>query len=135
MQSPTRRVIIFDGVCNLCNGWVDFVMRRDPQARFQFSANQSEAGKEMLHEFGVGTEEVGTIYFIEGDQLYSQSTAVLRLLKALGGVYALGYAAMIIPRAIRDAVYGLIARNRYRFFGQKDTCRIPTSAERSRFLV
>ncbi len=136
MESPTSStVIIFDGVCNLCNAWVDFVIRHDKQDRFAFSANQYEAGRKLLASFGEDPDEVETVYVVENGTLYRKSSAALRILKGLGGGFQLLYVFVIIPRPIRDAIYEVIARNRYRWFGQKSTCRIPTPTERTKFLV
>ncbi|MEM7367153.1 MAG: thiol-disulfide oxidoreductase DCC family protein [Bacteroidota bacterium] len=129
-----EKVIIFDGVCNFCNFWVDFLIRRDPKNKFRFTANQQKAGKAILLQYGESVEEVGTVYFYEEGQLYKESTAALRIARHLPGAWPLFYGFIIIPRPIRDLMYGWIAKNRYRFFGKKESCRLPSPEERAKFL-
>ncbi len=131
----SRPLIVFDGVCNLCNASVDFVLKRDPRAEFLFASNQSEAGRRLLAEHGIESSEVQSVYLIEGDRLSDRSTAALRIARRLRFPWNLLFGLIVIPRPIRDAVYGLIARNRYRWFGKKETCRLPTPEERARFLL
>jgi predicted DCC family thiol-disulfide oxidoreductase YuxK len=135
MEKTTRSVVIFDGYCNLCNSSVDFIMRRDPKAHFLFTANQHESGKKILTEQGKNPEEVHTIYLLEGGQLYEKSTAALRIARRLRFPWNLLYVGVILPRFIRNPIYDFIARNRYRWLGKKDTCRMPTAEERARFLT
>jgi predicted DCC family thiol-disulfide oxidoreductase YuxK len=129
-----RPVIIFDGVCNLCNASVDFVIRRDRRGQFLFASNQSEAGRALLSRFGVAPGDVQSVYLVEGDRIASRSTAALRTARRLGLPWSLAAAFLAIPRPLRDVVYDFIARNRYRWFGKKETCRLPTPEERARFL-
>jgi predicted DCC family thiol-disulfide oxidoreductase YuxK len=127
-------VIVFDGVCNLCNASVDFIIKRDNKGVFQFAPNQSEAGDQIISQAGLDVFEADTLVLWEDGQTYVRSTAVLRIARRLGLPWKLAYGFMIIPRAIRDFAYRLVAKNRYRIFGQRDTCRLPTPEERSRFL-
>lgn len=127
-------IILFDGVCNLCNGSVLFIIRRDPKARFRFASLQSTYGENFLKHNSLSTEEYDSIVLIEGGRFYTQSTAALRIAKRLNGAWPLLYAGIIIPKFIRDAMYNVIAKNRYRWFGKKDACMIPTPALRSRFM-
>lgn len=129
------RIIIFDGVCSLCNASIDFIIRRDKKNRFKFTANQNEAGKTLLQEHGLEFEQVDTIYFYENGKMYNKSTAILRIARLLPFPFPLAYVFVIVPRFLRDWIYELIARNRYQWFGKKDTCRIPTPEERARFLA
>lgn len=129
-----RSLIVFDGVCNLCNVWVDFVLRRDPSERFLFASNQSAAGRSVLESHGIDPESVSTIYLVEGGQLFDRSTAAIRIAKGLRFPWWVAGVLLLIPRSLRDLLYSLIARNRYRLFGKRSTCRIPTPEERSRFL-
>jgi predicted DCC family thiol-disulfide oxidoreductase YuxK len=122
-------VILFDGVCNLCNAWVQFVIRRDPGARFAFAPLQGEVAEKLL-----GTRGGETIVLIERDTIYDQSTAVLRIALRLSGLWPLAAVFLIVPKGLRDAVYRGIARNRYRWFGRRDSCMVPTAELRSRFL-
>ncbi len=127
-------VIVFDGVCNLCNGFVDFIVRRDPDGIFQFASNQSEAGEEILSQAGLTDFEADTIVLVQGGTAYVRSTAVLRIAGQLGLPWKLLRVFVLVPAPVRDFVYRLVAKNRYRMFGKRDTCRIPTPEERSRFL-
>ena len=127
-------VIIFDGVCNLCNGFVDFIVRRDADGIFQFASNQSEAGEEILSQAGITDFEADTIVLVQGGTAHTRSTAVLRIAGQLGLPWKLLRVFVLVPAPVRDFVYRLVAKNRYRMFGKRDTCRIPTPEERSRFL-
>jgi len=125
-------VIYFDGYCGLCNGFVDFVLARDRARRFRFAPLQ---GTRARARFGdPGDVDPATILLEEGDQVFERSTAALRIIAALGGVWRLAGLLRLVPRFIRDAVYDWIARNRYGWFGKRDTCRLPSPEERSVFL-
>jgi predicted DCC family thiol-disulfide oxidoreductase YuxK len=134
--------ILFDGVCNLCNGFVQFVLARDPCRRFKFGSLQSEAAQKLLarhvhSDIGVGLESIplSSVILLEDDgRIYRESAAVLRVLKGLSGLWPLMYAFVIIPAPIRDRVYRWIARNRYRWFGKRDQCMLPTPEVRDRFI-
>jgi predicted DCC family thiol-disulfide oxidoreductase YuxK len=128
-------IILFDGVCNLCNGAVQFIIRRDPPGHFKFAALQSNAGEALLQQFQIKAGEAGTIILIEGAQYFTRSTAALRIAKRLRGLWPLVYAAILVPPFLRNAVYDYIARNRYRWFGHRDQCMIPTPEMKKRFLV
>ncbi|MEL6132333.1 MAG: thiol-disulfide oxidoreductase DCC family protein [Bacteroidota bacterium] len=130
-----KPIVIFDGYCSLCNGTVDFIMRHDPKGQFLFSANQHEPGQQLLMAHGIDPENVTTVYLIENGQLYQRSTAALRIVRHLGLPFSLLYPFILIPPFIRDAVYKVIAKNRYNWFGKRDTCRLPTPDERARFLI
>ncbi|MDX1905472.1 MAG: thiol-disulfide oxidoreductase DCC family protein [Bacteroidia bacterium] len=130
-----NHVVIFDGVCNLCNASVDFIIRHDPEGVFSFTANQDPPGQRILADNARAVTDPDTVMLYEAGVLYDRSTAALRIARHLRFPLNLLYAGIIIPRPIRDAVYRWIARNRYRWFGKKETCRIPTPAERSRFLM
>jgi len=134
-MSETAPIVVFDGYCSLCNGTVDFILRYDTKEEFLFSANQHEAGKELLIQHGIEPEDETTVFLIEDGQLYQRSTAALRIARRLGFPFALAWVFMLVPSFIRDAVYKVIARNRYRWFGKRDSCRLPTPAERARFLI
>lgn len=131
----THPVVIFDGVCNLCNASVDFIIRHDEAGVFKVSANQHETGRKILAEQGVDPHQVDTVFLYENGTLYRRSTAALRIARRLGFPWNLLYGFIIIPSPIRDAVYKVIAQNRYRWFGKKETCRLPTPEERERFLM
>lgn len=127
-------VVLFDGVCNLCNGSVNWLIDRDAKGQFQFAALQSEYGQSVVKQFNVTGDYMNTVLLLEGDKLYSRSDAILRIFKHLGGVYALMYAFIIIPSFIRNFFYNLVASNRYRWFGKQDACRVPTPELKARFL-
>lgn len=119
-----KSLILFDGYCNLCNGSVQFVIKRDPKEHFRFSSLSWPPAQTLLEkypEFG----NVDSILLFEGDELFQKSTAALKIAGRLGGLWPLMKVFFIVPQFIRDAVYDFIARNRYRWFGRKDTCMIP----------
>ena len=128
-------VVIFDGYCSLCNSSVDFLMRWDRKKVFRFTANQHEAGKKLLGDQEFPEGEVDTIFLYENGQLYDRSTAVLRIARHLPFPWKLGVIGFIVPRFIREPIYKWIAKNRYKWFGKKDSCRMPTPEERARFLM
>lgn len=127
-------IVLFDGVCNFCNFWVDFLLKRDKKDKFRFAVLQAERGQELLKKYNLKKEYFDTFVLIDGDKTYIKSTASLVVAKNLGGLWKLLYAFIIIPRPVRDFVYSLIAKNRYSLFGKKDVCRIPTKEERGKFL-
>jgi predicted DCC family thiol-disulfide oxidoreductase YuxK len=129
-------VVLFDGVCNLCSGSVRFIVERDRDAYFQFASLQSDVGRRLLAEQGLPVPEgdPASIILIENGHLYDRSTAILRIARKLHGIWKAGWAFVIVPRPIRDLVYGFIAKRRYRWFGKKDACMVPTPELRARFL-
>jgi predicted DCC family thiol-disulfide oxidoreductase YuxK len=130
-------VVLFDGVCNLCNGTVSFLIDHDPQGTLRFGSLQSDAGRQLLTANGFGPAADGpisTILLFEDGRLYDRSTAALRIARHLGLPYRVLSWLMVVPRPLRDAVYGFVARNRYRWFGKSETCRVPTPELRARFL-
>ncbi len=127
-------IILFDGVCNFCNSSVNFIIDRDATNYFKFGALQSDEGQVLLKKHNQSTVSYDTLMLIEGDMLYTRSTAALRIAKKLNGLWSLFYVFIIIPKFLRDPIYNLIAKNRYKMFGKKDTCRLPTPAERAKFL-
>jgi predicted DCC family thiol-disulfide oxidoreductase YuxK len=132
---PNHPILLFDGVCNLCNAITQFVIRRDPTpARFRFAALQSEAGQRLLREHGLPPDDFDTFVLVDQGTAFVRSSAALRVLKHLGFPWAMLYPLMIVPRPLRDAVYRFIARNRYRWFGKREACMMPTDEIRSRFL-
>ena len=127
-------ILLFDGVCNLCNGVVQFVIRHDPAGRFRFAALQSEAGQALLKQFSLPTSQFDSFVYVKDGQFYTESTAALLVARDLGGAWSLLWGLIVVPRFLRDAVYRLVARNRYRVFGKQDACMIPTPELRARFL-
>ena len=133
--TTTHPVILFDGECNLCNASVDFVMRRDRSGRFRFASLQSAIARELLGARRSAAAQPDSVVLVDNGSIHERSSAPLRILRSLGFPWSLFYAFMLIPRPIRDWVYDRIARNRYRWFGKRDTCRLPTPAESARFLA
>lgn len=130
----TKDVLLFDGVCNLCNGAVNFIIDRDPNGHFQFAALQSDFGQEQLEKLGFNQEDFDSLVLLSEGKVHKKSGAALRIAGRLNGLYPLLKAFLIIPPFIRDGVYDIIARNRYKWFGKRDECRIPTPELRSRFI-
>ncbi len=131
---PEHPVLLFDGVCNLCNGSVQWVIQHDPEARFRFASLQSEAGQALLHQHNLPTTEMNTVVLIDGEKAYTRSDVPLQIFGKMGGAWPVLAALSIVPRFIRDAVYDWIARNRYRWFGKQEACWLPTPALKERFL-
>lgn len=127
-------VVLFDGVCNLCNASVNWIIDHDKKQVFRFASLQSDYGKKIVERFQVTNNYMDTVLLLESDKLYMRSEAVLRILKNIGGIYALLYLFIIIPAFIRNFFYNLIAKNRYRWFGKRANCRIPTPELKTRFL-
>ena len=127
-------VLLFDGVCHLCNSAVRFVMQKDPAGRVLFASLQSEAGQKLLTEAGCDPRSVRSVVWLEQGRVYTKSTAVLRICRKLGGAWPLLYIFVIVPRPLRDRLYDVIARNRYRWFGRSETCMLPSPQQRERFL-
>ncbi len=132
--APGHALVLFDGVCNLCNGSVQFIIDRDPNAYFRFAALQSDAAAPALAHCGRGDSTLDSIVLVEGGVCYSRSDAALRIARRLSGLWPVVYVGILFPRLVRDLVYELIARHRYRWFGRTETCRIPTPELRARFL-
>ncbi|MFL6466639.1 MAG: thiol-disulfide oxidoreductase DCC family protein [Pyrinomonadaceae bacterium] len=127
-------LVLFDGVCNFCNGAVNFVIERDNTGYFKFAPLQSEIGEEMCEKYGIDKLKTDSIVLIEDEQAYIHSKAALRIARRLSGLWPLFYGFIIIPRPIRDLAYKLFAKYRYRLFGRQDACMIPTPDVRARFL-
>ena len=127
-------IVLFDGVCNLCSGTVQFILKRDRAKKFVFASLQGEKGQALLQQYGLSVNEFHSFVFIEDGKAYTRSTGALRVFRKLGGVWKLLYGFIIVPRFIRDAVYNTIARNRYKWYGKKEECWVPTAELRERFL-
>lgn len=134
MSNDDAHILLFDGVCNLCNSIVRFTIKRDPKEKFKFASLQSESGQALLKKFGLPTDDFDSFVFINGDKYFLKSSAGLHVLKELGGVWKLFYVFIIFPRPLRDFVYNIIAKTRYKIFGKRDTCMIPTPRLKQRFL-
>jgi predicted DCC family thiol-disulfide oxidoreductase YuxK len=127
-------VVLFDGVCNFCNASVNFLLDHDPQHRLRFAALQSQAGQALLHRFKLPTSHFDTLVLVDGPRCYTRSDAALRIAGRLGGWWPLLSAFLLVPPFLRDGAYDLLARNRYRWFGKREACRMPTPDLRARFL-
>jgi predicted DCC family thiol-disulfide oxidoreductase YuxK len=129
-----QQIILFDGVCNFCNFWVNFIIDRDKKDLFRFVALQSEKGQELLERFKMDSNSLDTFVLIENKKVYTKSTAAIKISRNLVGIWRFLYFLILVPKPFRDFIYTLIAKNRYKFFGKRDTCRIPTKEEREKFL-
>jgi predicted DCC family thiol-disulfide oxidoreductase YuxK len=126
--------VFFDGVCNLCNWSVRFIIKRDPRGQFRFAALQSDAARALLAKAGVDGQAGDTMLLLEDGRLFDRSTAALRIARRLRFPWRLAYGLIILPRPLRDWLYRIIARHRYRWFGKRDVCMVPTPELQSRFV-
>ncbi|MEO9513727.1 MAG: thiol-disulfide oxidoreductase DCC family protein [Flavobacteriaceae bacterium] len=130
-----KKIILFDGVCNLCNGAVQFIIKRDTKDMFRYAALQSDMGRQLTVERAIDTSKVDSIILIEpGVAYFTKSDAALEIGKSFGGLWKVLSVFSWIPKSIGDAIYDLIARNRYKWFGKKDQCMIPTPELKAKFL-
>ena len=136
MDLPENKIIIlFDGVCNLCNSFVQFVIKYDKKDTFRFASLQSQTGKEILIHLDLYYKKMDSVcYFESGIAYYLKSDAAIEIMKKLGGIFYLMIVLKIFPKIIRDFVYDFIAKNRYNWFGKKDNCMIPTLELKSKFI-
>ena len=125
------RIVLFDGVCNFCNSSVQFLIARD-NGKFRFASLQSEIGMQLVKQYDL--QDVDSIVLIDNNRAYTKSTAALKIAKNLNGLWKLAYVAIIVPVPIRNICYDIIARNRYKWFGKKDECMLPTPEQRDRFI-
>ena len=132
--AENHAVVLFDGVCNLCNGLVNFLIDRDKEAYFRLAALQSDEGKALLGEHSLSSEALDSLILIEKGQVYQRSSAALRVVRRFGGAWRLLYGLILVPRPVRDRVYDWVAENRYSWFGRRDRCRRPTPELEERFL-
>ena len=134
VEESAHPVLLFDGVCNLCNGSVQFILRRDPEARFRFASLQSAVGQRYLDELRIGRQALDSMILIEGGRWFRESDAALRIARLLPGPWKMLGLFRLLPRPLRDRLYRFIARNRYRWFGKRESCWLPTPELRGRFL-
>ena len=130
----TNPIVLFDGVCNLCSTSVQFILQRDPAGKFRFASLQSDLAQRLLTERGLDPKALDSVVVVDGDRLYRESDAALRVARDLKGAWKALTVFRVIPRPVRDWAYRLIARNRYRWFGKKESCWLPTPELRGRFL-
>lgn len=133
-MTEDKAIVLFDGVCNLCDRSVQFILKRDKKGYFQFASLQSEVGQELLKKYDLPTEDFGSFVLIEKGKAYQKSTGALRVCRHLGAAWPLLYGFIIIPPFLRHGVYSLLARNRYRWFGKKEACMLPQPEWKERFL-
>ena len=127
-------IILFDGVCNFCNSMVNFAIKRDKKNGLKFAPLQNEIAKKLLIANQSLITDLTSFVFIEKDKIYTSSSAALRVCKYLNGMWPLMYGFIIVPKFIRDAIYNLISKNRYKWFGKREECMVPTAEVRARFL-
>ena len=138
MDSTIKRLpqplILFDGVCNWCVFWVQFIIKRDPGKRFHFASLQSPVGQEILEKLGLPGEDLKTMILAENDRFYTKSSAALKIIKRMSGFWPIFYVFIIIPSGICDLFYDFVAKNRYGWFGRKEECLVPSPDLKDRFL-
>lgn len=132
--APDEAVVLFDGVCNLCNGLVAFLIPRDPDGRLRFAALQSDAGQELLARHGLPTEGFDSFVLVEGDRVCTKSDAAIRVTRLLGWPYSAERIGRLLPSGLPDSVYNVVADNRYDWFGRKDQCMVPDEDVSDRVL-
>lgn len=133
-QHDARRLVLFDGVCNLCHHTVRFIIERDPTGVFCFASLQSERGRRIASEHGLDPDALDSVLLLEHGRLYRKSTAALRIARRLQSPWRLGYPLIVVPAVVRDAVYDFIGRRRYRWFGRREYCVVSVPDAKSRFL-
>lgn len=127
-------IVVFDGQCLLCNGWVQFLLRHDQSQRIRFASIQSAVGQQLLARAGLRVEGLQTLLVIDGERSWQHTAAILRVLHALGWPWRLAWVGWLVPAPLRDALYRWVARNRYRIWGRSATCMLPAPEHRARFL-
>lgn len=129
-----KNVVLFDGVCNLCNDAVNFLIDEDKNNRLHFASLQSEFGQAVLRDFSMQTDDFDTFVFIHQGKLFIRSTGALEVMRVLGGKWSMLYVFKLVPTFLRDAMYKFISKNRYRWFGKQNACRMPTPELKAKFL-
>lgn len=129
-----KGLILFDGVCNFCNSSVNFIIKNDKTDHFRFLPLQSERGKKIIAQYNLDPENFQTVILLEQGRIYTRSTAALRIARKLSGGWKLMYGFVIVPSVVRDFFYNIVARNRYKWWGQRDSCMIPTPEVKRKFL-
>jgi predicted DCC family thiol-disulfide oxidoreductase YuxK len=134
ISKENSKVILFDGVCNLCNNSVKFIIKNDKRDIFKFAPLQSEYGINVQNRHNINTNEINSIILINGEKIFTKSNAALRIAKDLGAPYFIFYIFIVIPVFIRNFIYDFIAKNRYKWFGKMESCMIPSNELKSKFF-
>jgi len=134
IETSQKIIVLFDGVCNLCNGAVQFIIKRDRNEKFLFASLQSRFGRDQLTKSGLDPSSLQSILVIEGDSVFQRSDAALKIANHLDGIWSYLTVLRFVPKIIRDGVYNFIARHRYSIFGKQDSCMIPTAELKARFI-
>lgn len=129
-----EKIILFDGVCNLCNNSVQFVIKRDKKKQFRFASLQSDFGQQVLQQQGLDRNSFKSFLLIDDGRIYTRSEAALRVTRYLSGLWPALYGFIIVPAFIRNGVYDWVSKNRYQWFGKKEACWLPTPALQERFI-
>lgn len=127
-------LVLFDGVCNLCNKAVDFIIRKDKKNKFKVGALQNPIVKDLLKTYKIDESYLDSLILIQGDEVFYKSSAALLIAKNLGGLWRILYLGMVLPQSLRDAIYEWVGKNRYNWFGKKDSCRLPSPDEKQKFI-
>jgi predicted DCC family thiol-disulfide oxidoreductase YuxK len=134
MNNSFKHIVLFDGVCNLCNASVQFIIKHDKKRKFRFASIQSEFGKGQIAKFQIDTRKTDSVIYIYKNKVYSRSSAALKIVRQLDGLWPVIFIFIVIPPFIRNLIYDYIAKNRYKWFGKKESCMIPSPDLKSRFL-
>ncbi|MFN6077479.1 MAG: thiol-disulfide oxidoreductase DCC family protein [Fluviicola sp.] len=134
MQINSNRIVYFDGVCNLCESSVQFIIRKNKKKNIQFASLQGSHGQAFLKENNFDTSEFSSLVYVENGKIYTKSSGALRITKQLKGLWPMMICFLIIPKFIRDGVYTYVAKNRYKWYGKKTSCWLPTPELKKRFL-
>lgn len=133
-MSLPDRLILFDGVCNFCDNTVQWIIREDKKNTFFFSSLQSKTGQEILTKYQLNTQDIDSVVYLRNQKIYIKSTAVLYILKDLGGIKSVMFLFIVLPASLRDFFYDQFAKRRYALFGKKDECMLPSKEIRSKFI-
>jgi predicted DCC family thiol-disulfide oxidoreductase YuxK len=135
MKEKKQQLILFDGDCNFCNRWVHFIIKHDPEAKFRFAINQGQKGQQVLMDYNLPKGQIGTVILISDGKLFQKSTSVIKIARQLSGWPSLVYFTIVIPRFIRDFIYNIFAKNRYKWFGKRENCKPFPKNITSRFFI
>lgn len=133
-ESDDHPILLFDGVCNLCDGSIQFIIPQDPEGKLRFAPLQSELGRTVRRQAGLSTDTLETVVLVDDGLAYTKSDAAIRIGEHLGGIYRLLSLGRLVPRRLRDRLYDFVAANRYNWFGRKDQCMVPDEDVSDRFL-